>query len=67
MAGFNGFNFDDKETRSKMRYITIEKGDLDLDKVGDDGRQQGEDEQVVGVQGARRGLPRHLPRLGRAC
>jgi len=30
---FNGFNFDKKETRKRMKYLVISEGDLDINNA----------------------------------
>ena len=33
MEEFNGFNFDDKQTRKKMKFIIVTRGDLDVNNA----------------------------------
>lgn len=30
---FNGFNFDEKKDRKKMKYLIVERGDLDINNA----------------------------------
>ena len=33
MSEFNGYDFDDPDTRKRMRYIVVRDGDLDINNV----------------------------------